>query len=74
MREAGAGLRTLKGNWGLLVAMGIVLVACLLLVEALIKIGIMPRERFETGRWGLAGGAIDLALGLLIWRRWPESA
>ena len=50
------------------------LVACLLLVGGFIKIGVMLRERIETGRWVLTGGAIDVVLGLLIWRQWPASA
>jgi len=32
------------------------------------------RRLFPHWGWTLAGGAINLILGILIWQQWPEAA
>jgi uncharacterized membrane protein HdeD (DUF308 family) len=50
------------------------LLACLLMVGGVFKIVAALTYRFAAWGWALASGAIDLLLGILIWREWPASA
>jgi uncharacterized membrane protein HdeD (DUF308 family) len=50
------------------------LLACLLMVGGIFKIVAVLSDRFEAWGWPLLSGVIDLALGVLIWLEWPESA
>ncbi len=50
------------------------LLACLLLVGGIFRIAVALRERFPGWGWPLAGGVIDVALGVMIWQSWPSSA
>jgi len=50
------------------------LVACFLLVGGIFKIVAAVSYRFAAWGWALAGGIVDLLLGLLIWQEWPSSA
>jgi uncharacterized membrane protein HdeD (DUF308 family) len=50
------------------------LVASFLMVGGIFKIIAALSYRFAAWGWPLAGGIIDLILGVLIWREWPESA
>jgi uncharacterized membrane protein HdeD (DUF308 family) len=50
------------------------LVACFLLVGGIFKIVAAVAYRFAAWGWSLAGGIIDVVLGVLIWLEWPGSA
>jgi uncharacterized membrane protein HdeD (DUF308 family) len=50
------------------------LIACFLLVGGIFKIVAAVGYRFAAWGWSLAGGIIDVVLGVLIWMEWPESA
>ena len=50
------------------------LVASFLLVGGIFKIVAATSYRFAHWGWPLLGGVIDVVLGLLIWRQYPESA
>ncbi len=50
------------------------LVACFLMVGGIFKIVAAVSYRFAAWGWALAGGIVDLVLGLLIWQEWPASA
>jgi uncharacterized membrane protein HdeD (DUF308 family) len=50
------------------------LVACFLMVGGIFKIVAALSYRFGAWGWALAGGIIDVILGVLIWMEWPESA
>jgi uncharacterized membrane protein HdeD (DUF308 family) len=51
-----------------------VLVAVSLLVGGLFRIVVSIMNRFPGWGWMLVGGIIDVILGVIIWRRLPESA
>jgi uncharacterized membrane protein HdeD (DUF308 family) len=51
-----------------------ILVAAFLLVEGIFKIIAALMYKFSGWGWALLSGAIDVVLGLLIWRGWPETA
>jgi uncharacterized membrane protein HdeD (DUF308 family) len=50
------------------------LIASFLLVGGVFKIVASLVHRFPYWGWMLLSGVIDLALGLLIWQQWPDSA
>jgi uncharacterized membrane protein HdeD (DUF308 family) len=50
------------------------LLACLLIIGGLFRIIGSLMFRFPHWGWMLAGGAINLLLGILIWQQWPEAA
>jgi uncharacterized membrane protein HdeD (DUF308 family) len=50
------------------------LVACFLMVGGIFKIVAALSYRFGAWGWALAGGIIDLILGILIWQQLPASA
>jgi uncharacterized membrane protein HdeD (DUF308 family) len=50
------------------------LLACFLLVSGTFKIVAAVVYRFAAWGWSLAGGIIDVVLGVLIWQEWPASA
>jgi uncharacterized membrane protein HdeD (DUF308 family) len=49
------------------------LLACLLMVGGIFRIVAALSYRFALWGWSLAGGIIDLILGVLIWVQWPAS-
>src|SRR6516164_369267 len=67
------GLLFLRAPVGALVALTL-LVACFLMVEGIFKVVAAVAYRFAAWGWSLAGGIIDVILGLMIWQGWPESA
>lgn len=50
------------------------LVAAFLMVGGIFKIVAAVSYRFAAWGWALAGGIIDVVLGVMIWEDWPESA
>jgi uncharacterized membrane protein HdeD (DUF308 family) len=50
------------------------LLACMLLIGGLFRIIGSLMYRFPHWGWTLVGGAINLTLGILIWRQLPEAA
>ena len=50
------------------------LIACFLMVGGIFKTVAALGYRFAAWGWPLAGGIIDLILGVLIWQEWPASA
>ena len=50
------------------------LLACFLMVEGIFQIVAALSYRFGAWGWALAGGIIDLILGVMIWQQWPASA
>ena len=50
------------------------LLACFLMVGGLFKIVAAVSYRFAAWGWSLAGGIIDVILGVMIWQEWPASA
>jgi len=67
------GLLFLRAPAGALAALTL-LVACFLMVGGIFKIVAAVGYRFAAWGWALAGGIVDLLLGLLIWQEWPSSA
>jgi uncharacterized membrane protein HdeD (DUF308 family) len=67
------GLLFLRAPINALLALTL-LVACFLMVGGIFKIVAALSYRFGAWGWALAGGIIDLILGVLIWQEWPESA
>jgi len=67
------GLLFLRAPAGALAALTL-LVACFLMVGGIFKIVAAVGYRFAAWGWALAGGIIDLILGLMIWQEWPASA
>ncbi len=49
-------------------------IAAVLFVEGVCRIVVALMERFHGWGWVLLNGVISLALGIMIWRQWPESA
>jgi uncharacterized membrane protein HdeD (DUF308 family) len=50
------------------------LLACYLMVGGIFKVVAALTYRFAAWGWSLAGGIIDVILGLMIWQEWPASA
>jgi uncharacterized membrane protein HdeD (DUF308 family) len=67
------GLLFLRAPAGALAALTL-LMACFLMVGGIFKIVAAVGYRFAAWGWALAGGIVDLILGLLIWQDWPASA
>src|SRR6516162_4375996 len=67
------GLLFLRAPVGALAALTL-LVACFLLVGGIFKVVLALSYRFAAWGWALAGGIIDVILGVLIWQQWPASA
>jgi uncharacterized membrane protein HdeD (DUF308 family) len=67
------GLLFLRAPLGALASLTL-LVACFLTVGGLFKVVAALSYRFAAWGWTLAGGVIDLVLGVMIWREWPASA
>lgn len=51
-----------------------ILVAAFLLVEGIFKVVSALMYKFGGWGWALLSGAIDIVLGLMIWRGWPATA
>jgi uncharacterized membrane protein HdeD (DUF308 family) len=49
------------------------LLAASFFAGGVLRIGYALAERFPAWPWVLLNGAVDLLLGVLIWRGWPES-
>jgi uncharacterized membrane protein HdeD (DUF308 family) len=67
------GLLFLRAPVGALASLTL-LVACFLMAGGLFKVVGALSYRFAAWGWALAGGVIDLILGVMIWREWPASA
>lgn len=67
------GVLFLRAPIGAMLALTLLL-ACLLLVGGIFKIIAVLSCRFSAWGWPLAGGIVDVILGLMIWREWPVSA
>jgi uncharacterized membrane protein HdeD (DUF308 family) len=67
------GLLFLRAPVGALASLTL-LVACFLMAGGLFKVVGALSYRFAAWGWTLAGGVIDLTLGVMIWREWPASA
>src|SRR5262249_36053909 len=50
------------------------LLACALMVGGLFRIIASLMHRFPHWGWILAGGILNLVLGILIWQQWPAAA
>jgi uncharacterized membrane protein HdeD (DUF308 family) len=50
------------------------MIAAALFIGGLFRIAIAVTERFHGWVWTLLNGVISVALGVMIWRDWPESA
>jgi uncharacterized membrane protein HdeD (DUF308 family) len=66
------GLLFLRAPMNALLALTLLL-ACFLMVGGIFKIVAALSYRFGAWGWALAGGIIDVILGVLIWQEWPES-
>ena len=67
------GLLFLRAPLGALSALTL-LAACFLMAGGLFKVVGALSCRFAAWGWTLAGGVVDLILGVMIWREWPASA
>jgi len=67
------GVLFLRAPVGALAALTL-LVACFLMVGGIFKIVAAVAYRIAAWGWALAGGIIDLILGVMIWQEWPASA
>ena len=67
------GLLFLRAPAGALAALTLLL-ACFLMVGGIFKIVAAVSYRFAAWGWSLAGGIIDVILGVMIWQEWPASA
>jgi uncharacterized membrane protein HdeD (DUF308 family) len=67
------GLLFVRAPLGALAALTL-LVACFLIVGGIFRIVAALSYRFAAWGWTLAGGIIDVILGVMIWREWPASA
>jgi uncharacterized membrane protein HdeD (DUF308 family) len=67
------GVMFLRAPVGALLALTLLL-ACLLMVGGLFRIVAALTYRFANRGWPLAGGIIDVILGVMIWHQWPASA
>ena len=66
------GLLFLRAPAGALAALTLLL-ACFLMVGGIFKIVAAVSYRFAAWGWSLAGGIIDVILGVMIWQEWPAS-
>ena len=66
------GLLFLRAPAGALAALTLLL-ACFLMVGGFFKIVAAVSYRFAAWGWSLAGGIIDVILGVMIWQEWPAS-
>jgi uncharacterized membrane protein HdeD (DUF308 family) len=62
-------LNALRGNWSWFVLLGVALI-----VLGTVALGSVVIDRFAAWGWSLAGGIIDVILGVLIWQGWPASS
>ena len=67
------GLLFLRAPVGALAALTL-LVACFLLVGGIFKVVSALAYRFAAWGWSLAGGIIDVILGVMIWQGWPAAS
>src|SRR5262249_37948156 len=67
------GLLFLRAPGGVLAALTLLL-ACFLMVGGIFKVVAALAYRFAAWGWSLAGGIIDVILGVMIWQEWPASA
>ena len=67
------GLLFLRAPVGALAALTL-LIASFLMVGGIFKIVAALSYRFAAWGWSLAGGIIDVILGVMIWQQWPASA
>ncbi len=67
------GLLFLRAPVGALAALTL-LVACYLMAGGIFKVVAAVAYRFAAWGWSLAGGIIDVILGLMIWQGWPASS
>jgi uncharacterized membrane protein HdeD (DUF308 family) len=67
------GILFLRAPIGALAALTLLL-SCFLMVGGIFKIVTAVSYRFAAWGWALAGGIIDVILGVLIWSEWPGSA
>jgi uncharacterized membrane protein HdeD (DUF308 family) len=67
------GLLFLRAPVGALAALTL-LIACFLMVGGIFKVVSAVAYRFAAWGWSLAGGIIDVILGVLIWQGWPASS
>lgn len=67
------GLLFLRAPVNAMVALTL-LVACFLMVGGIFKVVAAVAYRFAAWGWSLAGGIIDVILGLMIWQGWPASS
>jgi uncharacterized membrane protein HdeD (DUF308 family) len=67
------GLLFLRAPLNALAALTLLL-ACFLMVGGVFKIVAAVAYRFAAWGWSLAGGIIDVILGVMIWQEWPASA
>jgi uncharacterized membrane protein HdeD (DUF308 family) len=67
------GLLFLRAPAGALAALTL-LIASFLMVGGIFKIVAAVSYRFAAWGWSLAGGIIDVILGVMIWQEWPASA
>jgi uncharacterized membrane protein HdeD (DUF308 family) len=67
------GILFLSAPLGAVLALTLLL-ACLLLASGILKIVAAVSYRFAAWGWPLVSGVIDLVLGVMIWREWPEAA
>jgi uncharacterized membrane protein HdeD (DUF308 family) len=59
---------------GLALATLTLLMAALFLAGGLFRMVVAAAVRFPNWGWEVAGGAISVVLGVMIWQDWPESA
>jgi uncharacterized membrane protein HdeD (DUF308 family) len=50
------------------------LLAAFFMIGGIFKIVVAMQVRFHNWGWPLLSGVINLLLGILIWRQWPESS
>ena len=67
------GLLFLRAPLNALAALTLLL-ACFLMVDGIFKVVAALAYRFAAWGWSLAGGIIDVILGVMIWQEWPASA
>src|SRR5262249_18906473 len=67
------GLLFLRAPLNALAALTLLL-ACFLMAGGVFKVVTAVAYRFAAWGWSLAGGIIDVILGVMIWQEWPASA
>ena len=66
------GLLFLRAPLNALAALTLLL-ACFLMAGGIFKVVAALAYRFAAWGWSLAGGIIDVILGVMIWQEWPAS-